>query len=409
MPEIPPTDGHRSDIRSSSPDGDLPPLELPAEEFSDADLPPLESTESDSFHGPSQNGTRRGGPPFSDTEEHLYSITFTMLVRSGIPISTQPMGDPGRAPSRDGRAGSQGGPTLADMMNAPQLVFGRRFPPSTARPGNNVLSNEGHPQATGTNGEHRSDARTQTDRLDLDLDDFMRPALGALFMMLFRDGPGNGHTQGQPPASEAAIANLPVITLADRRRRKHKLCTICQDEFNEVGDTVPGGGEVLQLRCHHLYHRMCITQWLRNSNTCPTCRYELETDYDDYNIGVRERMAERDRTIATDVDTDNEDDGQARSIAVFESERTIEGSPERREVHVSSPPRGSSRSGNQMRGGRRQQQERFEDARDRVRAEKRSRTRRSDGDGDASVGVEERPRKRTKGGRRVGDDDGGSG
>jgi hypothetical protein len=45
--------------------------------------------------------------------------------------------------------------------------------------------------------------------------------------------------------------------------------------------------------CGHIFHESCIFQWLKENNTCPVCRYELETDDEEYNEGVHKRMAER--------------------------------------------------------------------------------------------------------------------
>jgi hypothetical protein len=40
------------------------------------------------------------------------------------------------------------------------------------------------------------------------------------------------HTQGQPPASEDSISKLPIIhELTEKRRLKHRICSICQDDF----------------------------------------------------------------------------------------------------------------------------------------------------------------------------------
>ena len=49
-------------------------------------------------------------------------------------------------------------------------------------------------------------------------------------------------------------------------------CTICRSE-----ETV---SEPITLECHpsHIYHRDCVTQWLQNHNTCPTCRAEVSLD-----------------------------------------------------------------------------------------------------------------------------------
>lgn len=44
-----------------------------------------------------------------------------------------------------------------------------------------------------------------------------------------------------------------------------KTCTICQEKFI-------GTGVVNSLRCNHIYHHLCIVQWIRNNLSCPTCR-----------------------------------------------------------------------------------------------------------------------------------------
>ena len=43
-------------------------------------------------------------------------------------------------------------------------------------------------------------------------------------------------------------------------------CTICQHDF-EVGDRIRG------LKCLHLFHALCIDNWLtKRSGACPLCR-----------------------------------------------------------------------------------------------------------------------------------------
>ncbi|KAJ3055923.1 hypothetical protein HK097_008732 [Rhizophlyctis rosea] len=59
--------------------------------------------------------------------------------------------------------------------------------------------------------------------------------------------------------------------------------------------------------CRHIFHRDCIEPWLGQSNTCPTCRFELETDNEDYNKGVRERMAARGDGVDESVDFEKDE------------------------------------------------------------------------------------------------------
>lgn len=48
-------------------------------------------------------------------------------------------------------------------------------------------------------------------------------------------------------------------------------CAVCKDVF-EKEETF------LELPCGHIFHEPCIHPWLRDHNTCPVCRFELETE-----------------------------------------------------------------------------------------------------------------------------------
>ncbi|KAK8504906.1 hypothetical protein V6N13_056234 [Hibiscus sabdariffa] len=50
-------------------------------------------------------------------------------------------------------------------------------------------------------------------------------------------------------------------------------CTICLEEL-EVGS------EVSRMPCCHRFHGDCIEKWLKQSHSCPICRFQLPTDYD---------------------------------------------------------------------------------------------------------------------------------
>ena len=50
-----------------------------------------------------------------------------------------------------------------------------------------------------------------------------------------------------------------------------KECSITQDEFQE-------GQEIIQLPCKHIFDKDAILTWLKDeSNSCPVCRYELDS------------------------------------------------------------------------------------------------------------------------------------
>jgi E3 ubiquitin-protein ligase RNF115/126 len=100
---------------------------------------------------------------------------------------------------------------------------------------------------------------------------------------------------GPPPASEVALNSLseiqvtadlierlgsistPVDDFGEKLGEEHRLleCTVCKDEF-KVGD------QGVSMPCYHLFHRDCITPWLKAHNSCPTCRFELPTEDEDY-------------------------------------------------------------------------------------------------------------------------------
>lgn len=120
--------------------------------------------------------------------------------------------------------------------------------------------------------------------------------------------PENPHLQGQPPASKTAVEALQTVdTLSEKRRLKHRICSICQDDFKPCSLVPPAAStngtesaaiassaqaldttikapsppkddcdSIIRMPCHHIFHKECLTPWLiGRSATCPTCRYEV--------------------------------------------------------------------------------------------------------------------------------------
>jgi hypothetical protein len=83
----------------------------------------------------------------------------------------------------------------------------------------------------------------------------------------------NPQSNAAPPASDAALRNLPRKTVDDAMLQAEggaAECTICIDSLNK-GDTV------LVLPCKHWFHEACVTMWLKEHNTCPICRTPMES------------------------------------------------------------------------------------------------------------------------------------
>lgn len=53
------------------------------------------------------------------------------------------------------------------------------------------------------------------------------------------------------------------------------------------------GSKVLKLPCGHIFHRACVSSWLERHCTCPTCRFEVETEDVRYEADRRKRMKTR--------------------------------------------------------------------------------------------------------------------
>jgi len=94
--------------------------------------------------------------------------------------------------------------------------------------------------------------------------------------------------EGPPPTSASALRSLPRIkvTAYDIAANESAECSICLDEL-------VAGQPALRIPCGHLYHEDCVKDWLRKSNECPVCRFELPTDDAEHERGRRQRMAGR--------------------------------------------------------------------------------------------------------------------
>jgi len=72
------------------------------------------------------------------------------------------------------------------------------------------------------------------------------------------------------PASEEAIRAMPVRKLSsDSEPLLGHNCAICQEKYAKED-------HVIELPCKHNYHKDCCMPWLKERNTCPLCRANVD-------------------------------------------------------------------------------------------------------------------------------------
>ena len=66
------------------------------------------------------------------------------------------------------------------------------------------------------------------------------------------------------------LDNLPSTKLRDVSKLEDdkKNCIICMEDF-KVDD------EVIFLPCLHIFHKDCITEWLKSHDDCPICKHKI--------------------------------------------------------------------------------------------------------------------------------------
>lgn len=124
--------------------------------------------------------------------------------------------------------------------------------------------------------------------------------------------PSNGATLH--PASPATIASIPVKKYAEVKREDDAPCVVCRNNFEDEK-------LIMQLPCEHFFcANGCITDWLKEYDTCPVCRAKVpavkeRSGYDGahgevdaiatYANAEQEQIdADADQVVATDRDDD---------------------------------------------------------------------------------------------------------
>lgn len=100
---------------------------------------------------------------------------------------------------------------------------------------------------------------------------------------LLMAGPGS---RGTPPTGKRVLQKLlDSKRLVSKEDVTTKLdCAVCKDWMAE-------GTFAIELDCSHTFCEDCILPWLKQRNSCPVCRLEMETDDVEYETFKKHRTA----------------------------------------------------------------------------------------------------------------------
>ena len=57
---------------------------------------------------------------------------------------------------------------------------------------------------------------------------------------------------------------------------KEDKCAICLQKYKGVDI-------IKEFPCKHIFHKTCILRWIKSSNKCPLCKYDITNDVKNYN------------------------------------------------------------------------------------------------------------------------------
>ncbi len=62
---------------------------------------------------------------------------------------------------------------------------------------------------------------------------------------------------------------------------KEDKCAICLQKYKGVDI-------IKEFPCKHIFHKSCIFKWLKKSNVCPLCKYDITNDVNKVNLKTEE-------------------------------------------------------------------------------------------------------------------------
>ena len=121
--------------------------------------------------------------------------------------------------------------------------------------------------------------------------DFFPSLALSLALSLSLSTPSTPHTDHQFALRASAFAVIMCseqvrICAEDLIEEVNQSCATCLEDFSLLDS-------VIRLPCGHCYCPPCVTAWLQKQCTCPSCRYEYQTENRDYEIWRIKKMASR--------------------------------------------------------------------------------------------------------------------
>lgn len=89
-----------------------------------------------------------------------------------------------------------------------------------------------------------------------------------------------------PPAKKSVVEALPCKKVESFGLPPHTSCPVCLGELSD---------DVMEMPCHHYFHKECLIPWLNKTNSCPSCRFELLTDDANYEEYKKFKQEEKER------------------------------------------------------------------------------------------------------------------
>eukprot|EP00299_Pterocystis_sp_00344_P020061 c9886_g1_i1.p2 GENE.c9886_g1_i1~~c9886_g1_i1.p2 ORF type:complete len:242 (+),score=58.68 c9886_g1_i1:45-770(+) len=90
---------------------------------------------------------------------------------------------------------------------------------------------------------------------------------------------------GPPPASRDAVYDLRLRKVDESDGSS---CAVCLEPLHQGK-----GSKAKQMPCKHLFHEECLEIWLEKKNSCPTCRHQLPSQKQHFDLDA-DKVARRD-------------------------------------------------------------------------------------------------------------------